>query len=80
MSVLRLCAAVRDLPRELCAVPERCQDRECGVCGTTVHYDPRASILLLGKEYIVCGGCLEALLEGAEPWPESWPLDLGMDG
>jgi hypothetical protein len=65
--VLRLCAAIGPaaygkLPREMCACPERCQDRECSVCGTEVHYDPKASIPALGEELIVCGGCMEALL------------------
>lgn len=64
MPVLRLCVAVGPeaygrLPRELCAVPERCQDRNCAVCGCTVHYDPKASLPDLGQERIVCGGCFD---------------------
>ncbi len=77
MSVLRVCAAIRDLPRDQCAIPERCIDGQCEVCGTPVHYDPKAAIPALGIEYLACTGCMEALQEGAEPWPAEWPLDLG---
>jgi hypothetical protein len=61
--VLRLCASIRELPREQCAVPERCIDRKCALCGQTVHYDPRARIPLLGSETIVCSTCFDALVE-----------------
>lgn len=58
--VMRLCASLAELPREQCAVPERCVDRECSQCGQLVHYDPRASIPLLGAELIICGECFDA--------------------
>lgn len=74
MTVMRLCASLRSLPRDQCLVPERCIDRECRICGTKVHYDPKAAIPVLGEEFIVCGGCFEALQEGVEPWPEDLPL------
>lgn len=73
--VLRVCVAIGPaaygrLPRGMCTVPERCEDRTCSCCGVTVHYDPRASIPALGQERIVCGGCFEAITEGVEPYPE----------
>lgn len=58
--VLRLCASHENLPREQCAVPERCEDRTCSICGQLVHYDPKASIPILGPERIVCTECFEA--------------------
>jgi hypothetical protein len=67
--VIRLCASFITLPRDECVVPERCVDRECRVCGTKVHYDPKSRIDALGEEFIVCSGCFEALMEGVEPWP-----------
>ena len=62
MSVLRLCARIDDfLPVSECAVPDRCdhETKRCSVCGWMVHYDPKASIPLLGAERIVCTWCLE---------------------
>ena len=57
---IRLCASYAALPREQCTVPERCLERSCSQCGQAVHYDPKASIPLLGAELIVCGECFEA--------------------
>jgi hypothetical protein len=57
--VLRLCASYSELPREQCAVPDRCEQRACYVCFGPVHYDPAASIPILGAEIIVCGPCFE---------------------
>jgi hypothetical protein len=59
MAVLRLCAGYDELPREECVCPERCVERHCSRCRRPVHYDPRASIPLLGDEVIVCGTCLD---------------------
>lgn len=62
--VLRLCASYDDLSREDCVVPERCQERTCSVCGALVHYDPKGSIPILGREKIICSNssCLEAAM------------------
>lgn len=59
--VLRLCASYERLPREQCVIPERCEERICSLCEGPVHYDPRASIPILGPERIVCSSCFEAL-------------------
>jgi hypothetical protein len=55
--VLRICASHEFLPREECAVPERCEERTCEGCGAPVHYDPKASIPALGPELVVCQTC-----------------------
>jgi hypothetical protein len=60
--VLRFCAPMTDLPRDQCTVPDRCQDRNCQVCGQVVHWDPKAAIPLLGPEFIVCSPCVDRLL------------------
>jgi hypothetical protein len=57
--VLRLCAPFEDLPRELCACPDRCEVRQCELCLRDVHYDPKASIPELGAEVIICRICIE---------------------
>lgn len=63
--VLRFCASYEDLPREDCVIPERCEERACSICGALVHYDPKASIPILGREKIVCSSstCLEAAMQ-----------------
>lgn len=58
--VLRLCVRKSVLPPEQCAVPERCENRQCCGCGEDVHYDPKASIPVLGEEMIICMQCLDA--------------------
>lgn len=60
--VLRMTASFLRLPEAQCAVPDRCEPRACQRCGRPVHYDPEASIPLLGPEWIVCDICLEAVL------------------
>lgn len=57
---LRLCAPYEQLSREDCAIPERCVERSCSICKRGVHYDPKASIPVLGPETIVCTICMEA--------------------
>ena len=57
--VLRLCASLAMLPLEECAVPERCQTRQCRVCDQDVHWDPKASIPILGPEFIICETCFD---------------------
>ena len=61
--VLRLCVRTETLPLDQCAVPERCERRNCALCGAEVHYDPKASIPLLGPEQITCDICLDRLVE-----------------
>lgn len=61
--VLRICVRKSELPPEECAVPERCENRQCQACGQDVHYDPKASIPVLGKEMIVCITCLEKAID-----------------
>lgn len=60
--VLRICVRKSVLPPEECAVPERCENRQCRVCHQDVHYDPKASIPALGAEFIACSDCVEELL------------------
>jgi hypothetical protein len=59
MAALRICASCATLPATGCAIPERCQVKNCSVCGITVRYDPEATIPALGTEVIVCDGCVE---------------------
>lgn len=60
--VLRLCASYDRLPRERCAVPDRCRVRICRRCQRNVHWDPKVSIPLLGLEYILCDICLDEVM------------------
>jgi len=61
--VLRCCASYAQLRREDCLIPERCQERLCSDCATRVHYDPKASIPLLGQEKIICETCLDRFVQ-----------------
>lgn len=68
--VLRLCVRLGPaedggLPADQCTIPGRCERRQCSRCGHAVHYDPQASIPLLGPEVILCILCLDAALEAA---------------
>jgi hypothetical protein len=47
------------LPAADCACPDRCIPKACALCKRGVHYDPAASIPLLGEEMIVCDRCIE---------------------
>lgn len=62
--VMRLAATVAGLPIDQCAIPERCETRECADCHQPVHYDPKACIPLLGPEHIVCDDCMPYYLDG----------------
>lgn len=64
--VLRLCVSVDSLPLADCVVPDRCQLATCSGCGRSVHYDPKASIPLLGEEVILCETCTDQLLDYRE--------------
>lgn len=64
MKLLRLCARLAVLPPGDCLIPERClHDKSCSRCRQLVHYDPAASIEILGREVLVCESCLEGFTD-----------------
>ena len=64
--VLRICARQDRLPAAECIIAERCDhSKVCRTCGAELHYDPAATIALLGPEFIVCGDCVGQALTDA---------------
>lgn len=59
---LRIMAGYDKLSAEDCSIPDRCVTRYCEFCKQACHYDPRATLPILGKETLACGTCVNRML------------------